>query len=115
MKVVESKIKMLDGTSKLKAFAEVAFSLDNSNDVHMVWNSLKIFDGANGLFVKMPDRQYEGKNPTYIYINWKTTPGKALQDEITACVLAKYNGETEVADVPAGQPQEMIDDDEIPF
>ncbi|MBA3065448.1 SpoVG family protein [bacterium] len=82
MKVTDVVIRMSKGSSKIKAFAVVAF--DNDFTV----NAFKVVDGPNGLFVGSPSQKgADGK--FYNTIRMKRDSG--ISSEVTEKVLAKYN------------------------
>jgi stage V sporulation protein G len=79
------KIIPVESEGSLRAFANV--NVDNLLEI----NGLRVIEGRDGLFVAMPQRQYEDREtrePRYSNIVWILD--KALSDDITAEVLAAF-------------------------
>ncbi|MBU4252915.1 MAG: SpoVG family protein [Candidatus Omnitrophota bacterium] len=76
-----SRIYKLDTDSKLKAFADVAFS-------GVVIKGFSVVDGQKGLFVSMP--RHQGKDGKWY--DTVTPSTKELKQQLSEVVLEAYKG-----------------------
>ena len=76
-----SRIYKLETDSKLKAFADVAFS-------GVVIKGFSVVDGQNGLFVSMP--RHQGKDGKWYNTVYPST--KELKQQLSSVVLEAYKG-----------------------
>jgi stage V sporulation protein G len=74
-----SRIYRIEGDSKLKAFVDVSLG-------GIVVKGLRIVNGANGLFVSMP--QHQGKDGKWYSTVFPTT--KDIQKQLSDLVLEAY-------------------------
>lgn len=81
MKITEVRLTKVEGDGSLKAFASVTF--DGVFAVHGV----KVVNGANGVFVAMPNRK--GKDDKFLDIAHPVD--KDFRTELQDAVLAEYN------------------------
>ena len=129
MKVVNVEVKKVDFGNKMKAFADVTFSLIDDGNGVVTQRGFRLFDGSNGYFVAMPSEKVTirdkdtGKEEVKWYdrlsIDKETPEGKALIDDITESVVAEYNGQGR-AKVKAQQKADNTaggapDNDDIPW
>ena len=88
--------KVKNGQGKLKAFADVMFSLRDDGDAVFTVSGCKLLEGQNGLFVAMPSESYENKDgetkwKNIVYIDVKEDEdARALQNSINEVVLAEW-------------------------
>jgi stage V sporulation protein G len=75
-----NRIYRIDGDSKLKAFVDLSLG-------GVIVKGLRVVNGANGLFVSMP--QHQGKDGKWYNTVYPTT--KEIQKQLSDLVLAAYN------------------------
>ena len=88
--IIKAKItRMVDGNSKIKAFADVSF------EGGFRVTGIKVCQGSKGLFIGMPSNSYTNSDgeKKYIDIFYPTT--KDARDALTKEVLSKYKAEME--------------------
>ena len=116
---------------KLLGFADIDFSLDNSNAKHVTWKGFKLFEGDNGIQISLPSKKdEEGKlddngKPRYypvIYITKEETggPGADFLEMLRTEVEKAYHsldkqskGPTTTQGGNGGSGE--VGDDDIPF
>lgn len=81
MKITEVRVKMSDGTTRMKGYATVTIE-----DCFVI-RDIRIIDGENGLFVAMPSR----KTPTGEYTDVAHPINAECRKTFTDAVLAEYN------------------------
>lgn len=131
MKVTKVFFKKFESNSML-GFADIGFSLDGSDSVHMTWKGLKLFKGRNGYFVSMPSEldkkgaKDDNGNPKYwpivSFAKDEDGPHKSLLASITTAVVQAYEkdkkGSTPSNKQNAKSPKgdkSIITGDDIPF
>lgn len=82
---IEAKISKLEN-SNIKAIATITF-FDENLPIFVI-SGLKVMDGANGLWVAMPNR----KTPDGEYKDIAYPITKEFREQIIKIVLDKYNG-----------------------
>lgn len=74
-----SRLRRIDGESKLKAFVDVSFA-------GVVIKGFSVVNGSKGLFVSMP--RHQGKDGKWYDTVFPTT--KELREQLSEAVLAAY-------------------------
>ena len=105
MKVTKVWFNKFESNAML-GFADVSFSLDGSDAVHMTWKGIKLFKGKNGMFVGMPaEKDKKGATddagnpkwwPVIAFAKEEDGPHKDLINQITAAVIEKYESSKKV-------------------
>ena len=81
MQITDVKVRKVESTTRMLAFASVTF--DNDFVVH----DMKVIQGGNGIFVAMPSRKDQNGN----FIDIAHPINSNMREQIQNAVLEAYN------------------------